>query len=65
MFFHVPNHSKYEVNVVLARLGQQRVEEREVELAFLRLDLFPGDRNLDRVGMQLSIAGQTSGSTAG
>ena len=36
-----------------ARLGQQGVQEREIELALARLNLLPGDRNFHGIGMQL------------
>ena len=37
--------------VMLARFVEQRLDEGEVEAAFLRLQLLPGDRHFDRVGM--------------
>ena len=50
---------------MLARLGQQRVDHGVVELPRLRLELFPVDRNLDRVDVQIFHGGPTFGSMAG
>ena len=44
---------QHQAHVMLARLAQQRVEEREIELAFDGLDLLPGDGHADGVGLQL------------
>ncbi len=39
--------------MVLARLVEQGVDPGEVEPALLRLDLLPGDRHFQRIGVQL------------
>ncbi len=41
---------QHQAHVVFTRLLQQRIDEGEIELAFLRLDLLPGDRHLHRIG---------------
>lgn len=43
---------QHQPHLVLARLRQQRIDEGEIELAFFRLDLLPGDRHLHGVGAQ-------------
>ncbi len=39
-----------EFEVMRVRFGEQRVEERKIELAFDRLDLFPGDGHRECIG---------------
>ena len=44
---------QHEMNLMRAGLGEQLVEKGKVELAFLGLDLLPGDRHFERVGVEL------------
>ena len=47
-----PEPEQHDPLVMRAGLVEQRLDEAEVELPLARLDLLPGDGNLDRVGMQ-------------
>ncbi len=48
-----PEPQQRQPHVMLARLGDQGVEEAEVEMAFGRLDLAPGDGDQHRIGVDL------------
>jgi hypothetical protein len=57
------------MHIMAAGLRQQGIQETEIEHALLGLDLLPGDRNLDRIGVHLldrrPDLGQHGGPVAG
>ena len=44
---------QHQADMMLARLGEQGVDHGVVELALAGFELFPVDRHLDRIGMQV------------
>lgn len=44
--------------MLLARNGNPAIENREVEMAFLRLDLLPGDRHQDGIDVHAREPGK-------